>query len=183
MTANLEFSSDGGTTWVSTTADLVSGSAATLQVRVNDDSATPAVTSPALFEISTTSLAAGGGAATTTLDITLPGVSVADTESLFYARSDVQSSTQYDFQVGTGTSAEDVLTVDIQGTNAASLGLTDSTIATQDDANNAITQVASAIDALQSSRATVGASLSRLEFASSNLAVTIENSESAKSSL
>ncbi|PPR08543.1 MAG: hypothetical protein CFH44_00959, partial [Proteobacteria bacterium] len=56
-------------------------------------------------------------------------------------------------------------------------------VASQANANTAIDSIKTAIDNLQNNRAEVGASLSRLDFASSNLSVAIENQSAAKSGL
>ena len=56
-------------------------------------------------------------------------------------------------------------------------------ITTQGGADTAIGAVNTAINTLSSIRADVGAAQSRLEFASNNLAVSIENSEAARSAL
>jgi len=93
------------------------------------------------------------------------------------------TAANYDFKVGTGTGAEDEINVSINSVTAAALGTGTSSVATQADADNAITAVKSAIDTLQGSRASIGASLSRLDFASSNISVAIENQSAAKSGL
>ncbi len=57
------------------------------------------------------------------------------------------------------------------------------TIDTAANANLSVTAIDAAIDTVNTARANVGAGQNRLEFASSNLQVTIENSEAARSEL
>ena len=166
--AGLEFNVDGGG-WSSPSADIVSGTATTILVR---DVATQAV----LFEVSADSIAASTTDSASTLDVTLPS-------SSFGVAEESQGTATFDYQVGTGTTASDTISVTVTSATTTSLGINASNISTQASAQAAINEVGDAIDTLQNVRAQVGASLSRLDFASSNLSVTIENSEAAKSGL
>jgi flagellin len=56
-------------------------------------------------------------------------------------------------------------------------------LANQSSADTAIGTISNALDILNTARANLGASQNRLEFSAANLNVTIENSESARSSL
>lgn len=96
------------------------------------------------------------------------------------------AGTTVTFKVGSGTvAAEDDLSFTIDSTTTTALGVSASLISGVDstNANAAITAVAGAIDTLNQSRATIGASQNRLQFASSNLASSIENAEAARSTL
>jgi flagellin len=93
------------------------------------------------------------------------------------------SSASFDFKVGTGTAAQDDITVTVAAADATTLGTNALDVSTQAGADTAVGTIKSAIDTLQNNRAEVGASLSRLDFASSNLAVAIENQSAAKSGL
>ena len=96
------------------------------------------------------------------------------------------AGTTVTFKVGTGTiSTEDDLSFTIDSVTSSALGVSASVIsgATSSNANASITALASAIDTLNQSRATIGASQNRLEFASANLASSIENAEAARSTL
>ena len=96
------------------------------------------------------------------------------------------SGTTVTFKVGTGTvSTEDDLSFTIDSITTTTLGVSASIVsgATSSNANASITALASAIDTLNQSRATIGAGQNRLEFASANLASSIENAEAARSTL
>ncbi len=95
----------------------------------------------------------------------------------------VGTTTSFDFKVGTGTQAQDSIKLDVEAANATALGTDGLDVASQANANTAIDSIKTAIDNLQNNRAEVGASLSRLDFASSNLSVAIENQSAAKSGL
>jgi flagellin len=95
----------------------------------------------------------------------------------------VGTTSSFDFKVGTGTQSQDSIQIGVEAANAAALGTDALDITTQANANTAIDAVKTAIDSLQNNRAEVGASLSRLDFASSNLSVAIENQSAAKSGL
>ncbi|MEN2979443.1 flagellin [Tistrella bauzanensis] len=96
------------------------------------------------------------------------------------------TSTTLTFKVGTGTTAaEDDLafTLDAASVSALSAGLGAATLDTRANAETAIDAVATAIDEVNDRRAAIGANQNRLEFASANLASSIENSEAARSEL
>ena len=89
-----------------------------------------------------------------------------------------------DFKVGTGTTAtEDVISVTVGGITATDLAVNGGDILTAANADTASTAVSTAIDTLNTSRADVGASQNRLQFAADNVAIAKENAESARSSL
>lgn len=90
------------------------------------------------------------------------------------------------FKVGTGTvSTEDNVSFTIDSITTATLGISSSVISGSDstNANAAVTALSTAIDTINQSRSTVGASQNRLEFASANLATSQENAEAARSEL
>jgi flagellin len=165
--AGLEFSVGGGAFGAGPTADLDDAAAKTIEVRV-------AGSTDVLFTLNADTIASAGNN-TSTLSIPMNNV--------FGAQEDVQNTSTFSYQVGTGTTASDTISVTVTGANTTSLGINATNISTQANAQAAIDQVGDAIDTLQNVRAQVGASLSRLDFASSNLSVTIENSEAAKSGL
>ena len=93
-------------------------------------------------------------------------------------------STSFTFQVGTGTtSGTDTVAFTIDKASATALGIATNTITDVAAALLSITAVATAIDNINTFRANVGASQNRLDFASSNLAASIENAEAARSQL
>jgi flagellin len=87
------------------------------------------------------------------------------------------------FKLGTGTATEDSLTFVLDATNTSALGLTSQDITTESSSNAALEAINNAIDTLNEFRADVGAAQNRLEFASDNLNVSIENAEAARSTL
>ncbi|MFN4090275.1 MAG: flagellin [Alphaproteobacteria bacterium] len=114
------------------------------------------------------------------------GVAVASTALTSVAGGSNTSS--FNFKIGTGVDAAptdqiNTLTIEIGSTTANALGLDTTDITSAANADTALTAINSAIDSLNTSRANVGASQNRLEFAAANLSSTIENQEAARSSL
>ncbi|HAG53048.1 MAG TPA: hypothetical protein DCL21_04600 [Alphaproteobacteria bacterium] len=165
--AGLEFNLDGGGFGVGPTADLDDTNAHSIEIRL-------AGTTDTLFTLSADTIATAANS-TTTLDIPM--------NNMFGVQEDVKGTATFSYQVGTGTGVSDKISVTVDSASTTALGINSTNIATQAAANAAIDTVKEAIDTLQDIRSGVGSSLSRLDFASSNLAVTIENSESAKSGL
>ncbi|WP_417827928.1 flagellin [Thalassospira sp.] len=92
-------------------------------------------------------------------------------------------STDMDFQIGSNNTAADRLSVSLTKVDLVELGLDNTAIDNQVDAQNAIESINSAIDTLQEARANIGTYQNRLDFAGQNLATTQENTESARSTL
>ena len=93
-------------------------------------------------------------------------------------------STSFTFQIGTGTTdTVDRVTFAIDTASASALGISGNDILTDTAARTSITDIGAAIDSVNSFRATVGASQNRLDFATANLAASIENAEAARSQL
>ena len=87
-------------------------------------------------------------------------------------------------KVGTGTAAgADEISVALDGTTTAALGISGADVATTSGAAAASTAIGNAIDTLQTSRARIGAGQNRLEFAAANIGTAIANTELARSSL
>jgi len=108
-------------------------------------------------------------------------VSASASQGLYFSGSD---TTSFSFKVGTGTdAAKDIISVSISGVSSANLALTSTDITTTTTADSASTLLSTAIDTLNTARASVGAYQNRLEFAAANLASTIENTEAARSNL
>jgi flagellin len=94
------------------------------------------------------------------------------------------SDTSFSFKLGTGTTADvDTVTLTVSQVTSTALSLNATLVTTAPNADLASTAITAAIDTLNLARAGVGASQNRLEFAAANLAVTIENSEAARSNL
>jgi flagellin len=99
------------------------------------------------------------------------------------ADSITSGSTTFDFKVGTGTSVNDKISFSLNSATATSLGINAVTIDTAGNADTAITALNTAINAVSSRRADIGAAQSRLDFASNNISVAIENTTAAASAL
>src|SRR3546814_5916816 len=93
------------------------------------------------------------------------------------------ADTTLNFKIGAGTTANDTVAITIGSTTFNALGLTGSNITNAANADTALDSINGAIDDINTKRANVGASQNRLEFASANLASTIENQEAARSQL
>lgn len=125
----------------------------------------------------TTAFDGGAGTLTGNIELSQLGTVVAADQT------DIANST-FDFKVGTGVvAAEDTISFSIGAVSSSGLSLAGQSISTQGGADTAIGAVNTAINTLSGIRADVGAAQSRLEFASNNLAVSIENSEAARSAL
>ncbi len=93
------------------------------------------------------------------------------------------NSASFTFKVGSGTTTNDEISVSISGTKASSLGISGTDITSTSNADAASSAISNAIDTLNETRAELGASQNRLEFAQANLATATENTEAARSSL
>ncbi len=93
------------------------------------------------------------------------------------------NSAAFTFKVGTGATANDAISVSIDGIKATALGINGTDVTSTSNADAASTAISNAIDTLNETRANVGASQNRLEFAQANLATATENTEAARSSL
>ncbi len=82
-----------------------------------------------------------------------------------------------------GISSTDVIGITLQVGTAAALGVGGTSVTSTVNAQGAATAISTAVENLNTARATLGATLSRLEFAGSNVAVQVENSEAARSVL
>lgn len=79
------------------------------------------------------------------------------------------------FQIGTRNSANNQLTINMADTDAAALTLTGAAVDSLANSQTAIDTLDGAIGAINSRRATLGATINRLTSAIDNLSVTIEN--------
>lgn len=94
------------------------------------------------------------------------------------------STATVDLKVGTGAGAgADVITVALDSTTTAALGISGAEIATKSGAAAASIAIDNAIDSIQTARARIGAGQNRLGFAAANIGTAIENTELARSSL
>lgn len=93
-------------------------------------------------------------------------------------------ATYLTYKVGTGVAAGiDTIGVEIPAMTLAALGLEDSAITTQGNANSVIDALGNALAVLNQGRANVGAQQLRMEAVARSLGVVSENNEAAKSAL
>jgi flagellin len=87
------------------------------------------------------------------------------------------------FQVGHANTANDSIEVKIDGIDSTDLSMASKVVSTYSDATTALDAINAAIDTVATSRAKLGASQNRLEFAGANIATQMENAEAARSTL
>jgi flagellin len=93
------------------------------------------------------------------------------------------SATGLKFQVGHANNAEDSIEVKIDGIDTTDLSMASKVVSSYSDATTALAAINTAIDTIATSRAKLGASQNRLEFAAANVATQMENAEAARSTL
>jgi len=91
--------------------------------------------------------------------------------------------TEFTFKIGTGNEPEDDVTINFNAVDATALGLNGVNVLTEENADSASVSISNAIATLNTARANIGALQNRLDIASSNLAVSMENTEAARSQL
>ncbi len=91
--------------------------------------------------------------------------------------------TQFTFKIGTGSEPHDDLTIAFTAVDATALGLNGINVTTQENAEKASKVITDAVTTLSGARANIGALQNRIDIASSNLAVSMENTEAARSQL
>ena len=79
------------------------------------------------------------------------------------------------FQVGTRNSTDDRITVDLDDQDSTALGVNASAVDTQANAQAAIDEIDTALESLNTDRASLGATINSLNVSVTNLASTIEN--------
>jgi len=85
------------------------------------------------------------------------------------------------FQVGAYNSSNDQIGVSISGATQSDLGVNSIDLTTASGAQSALDTIDTAIQSLSSIRGDIGAYQNKLEYAESNLAIGIENTQSAES--
>jgi len=93
------------------------------------------------------------------------------------------SATGLKFQVGHANTANDSIEVKIDGIDSTDLSMASQVVSSYSDATTALDAINTAIDTVATSRAKLGASQNRLEFAGANIATQMENAEAARSTL
>ncbi len=97
----------------------------------------------------------------------------------------ISTATSFTFQIGSGnTPAEDRITVSTtRGLLSSDLGLNTFSVGTVENAQNGILALDTALDRVNEIAGQIGAAQSRLEFASANLAISIENIAASESTI
>ncbi|TVR50659.1 MAG: flagellin [Gemmatimonadales bacterium] len=123
-------------------------------------------------------VADGAAAATVVTDVDTVSIGVETaTES-----TTVPTSLQFLVSVsGSAGSGEDFVSLNVQDLTLANLGLDASSLATREAAVAAIDALDAAIDSISTSMGDIGAAQNRIDFASANVASTIENFSAAES--
>ncbi len=121
------------------------------------------------------------GTAVTNADAT--AITLAEVGNTFGVKVTNEIGKDFSFKVGTGISANDSIGFTVNKTDGVTLGIGTSRIDTAAAADAAIGAVNSAITAVASRRAEVGAAQSRLDFASTSISVAIENTSAAASAI
>jgi flagellin len=115
---------------------------------------------------------------------TTSSLTVGDLGTLVFGQTATSSATTFSFKLGTGTTANvDDVTFSVSSITASALSLNGGDITTIATSDTASVNITAALDTLNTARAGIGANQNRLQFASDNLAITIENSEAARSNL
>jgi flagellin len=120
------------------------------------------------------------GFATITLNTSFKGDTTIATDGFSFSTADTST---YSFKIGSGTATYDNISITVNAANTAALGLNNTDVTSQGNADAASKAISNAIDTLNTARANVGASQNRLEFAAANLSTSVENQEAARSSL
>jgi flagellin len=128
------------------------------------------------FNVTTALISVAGTSSSMSLATILP--------NSVFGTAGTAGTSSFTFKLGTGTTANvDEVTIAVGAVSIEALGIDGGDILTKAHADTASVAVSAAIDRLSNARAGVGAAQNRLEFASDNLASTIENTEAARSSL
>jgi len=102
---------------------------------------------------------------------------------LFGVASSDKTRNNFQFQIGATSSMADKMNVAIDIIDTDSLGLLNSTIKNSYEAQQTLSSLEVAVSQVATSRARLGASANRLDFASQNLATMSENLDAARSNL
>jgi flagellin len=82
-----------------------------------------------------------------------------------------------------GVAATDTIVANVNGATAGQLGIAATNVSTSAGADAAVTAIDTAQQRINTNRSSIGALLSRLDFANANVGVQIENTEAARSTL
>ena len=106
-----------------------------------------------------------------------------DVNGIFAVKANTKKDNAFQFQIGATSSMSDKMNVNIDIVDMSTLGLTDAYIGNAYDAQQSLISLEKAVTKVATSRANLGASANRIEFAAANVASMKENLEAARSSL
>lgn len=168
---------DGGTLTLSAT-DAVTGAATTYTASISSSDWTGGyLTSGTALKLTNST---SDGFMTITLNTSFQANTSIATDGFDFAQSGINS---YSYKIGSGTQAQDKITISLEGVNVDSLGMANTDVTSTANADAASEAISNAIDTLNTSRAKIGAAQNRLEFAAANISSTMENTEAARSNL
>ncbi len=171
-------SAAGGGTFTLTATDSATGASTTYEASISSSDLTGGyLTTGTSLKLTD---AAVDSFATITLNTSFNGANSLTADTLAFSTS---TSSNYSFKIGSGTATYDNISITVSAANVSALGLTSTDVTSAANADAASEAISNAIDTLNTARANVGASQNRLEFASANLATSVENQEAARSSL
>lgn len=162
-----------------TVADMVTQinagltAAGNTSVVASNNSGTLTLTSSAKGADASITIAAGTG----TLGLATVGLSAGTTNG----STTVAATTGADIVVG--SSASDTINLVLPTLDTTTLGLSSLNVSSQSGAKAAISALDTAIDKVSNARADMGATMSRFEFRSSQIATSVENLDAAKSAI
>lgn len=100
---------------------------------------------------------------------------------LFYQEK--QDTAEFNFQVGTGSTQENIIKLKIKATTAQAMNISQTDVLTVENANEASKKLQAAMDYVQEQRTKVGVTDNRIGFANNNINTTITNSQSAAAAI
>ena len=106
-----------------------------------------------------------------------------DVNGIFAVKANTKKDNAFQFQIGATSSMSDKMNVNIDIVDMSTLGLTDAYIGNAYDAQQSLISLEKAVTKVATSRANLGASANRIEFAAANVASMKEYLEAARSSL
>ncbi|HEX5957500.1 MAG TPA: flagellin [Hyphomicrobiaceae bacterium] len=178
---NLGYSTGAnGGTFTLTATDAGLGSAVTYTATIASGDLTGGYLTTGTSLKLTSATPGAEGFATITLNTSFKGDTTIATDGFSFSTADTST---YSFKIGSGTATYDNISITVNAANTAALGLNNTDVTSQGNADAASKAISNAIDTLNTARANVGASQNRLEFAAANLSTSVENQEAARSSL
>ena len=178
-TAGLEFSIDGGSTFVAgddaSLTDIAEAATTNIQVRLDGSGTNGSNAVIGSFTI---------GAHTQAVDNTDSTLGIRIGDGIFGVDETAGTTASFSYKVGTGTdNAADDISITLGSASTSALGIAGESVDSVANSESAINALDQAINTVSSRRADVGASQSRLDFAAASVNVAIENTTAARSGI